>query len=148
MANIIALTATLIGILSTHRHYPVLPRHVRLSQTDTLLQQCDAHRRRSEAASTSHPASQHFVRIHVTPNSYNSKQTEQALSATLRGSGVGSRRDVMALQGATSSVERVDAARRRLLKAGIYVTPVIVATALTVQNVYASGSPNGGKKGH
>ncbi|MCL4544278.1 MAG: hypothetical protein M1118_06730 [Chloroflexi bacterium] len=54
----------------------------------------------------------------------------------------------MALQGATSSVERVDAARRRLLKAGIYVTPVIVATALTVQNVYASGSPNGGKKGH
>lgn len=34
----------------------------------------------------------------------------------------------------------VDRARRMLLKAGIYVGPAVLATALTVQNVYANSN--------
>ena len=33
----------------------------------------------------------------------------------------------------------VDRARRLLLKVGVYAGPAILATALTAQNVYASG---------
>ncbi|MCL4544277.1 MAG: hypothetical protein M1118_06725 [Chloroflexi bacterium] len=42
--------------------------------------------------------------------------------------------------------DRIDRARRRLLKAGAYVPPVILATALTVENVFASGNHGHGKR--
>lgn len=41
-----------------------------------------------------------------------------------------------------------DRARRLLLKAGVYAAPAVLATALTAQNVYASGHGNGNGHGN